>query len=127
MRRSWPSYLVLVAIVVVPAAIYWIKPQKEAIYTLASVAILCGFLFIFFRYWSRIDAADNADSAHLRRQIAIVMWFILAGIASTLHTIAANYIQYGLVAEVLSLFTWGFYGLGIFYLVRGMAKLLCKG
>lgn len=117
----------LVALVVVPATIFWIKPQQEAIYALASVAILCGFLFIFFRYWMGIETAES-DSypAHLRRQVSIVMWFILAGIVSSVHTIVPNYIQSDLVAGVLSVLTWAFYGLGIFYLVLGMAKLLCE-
>jgi hypothetical protein len=121
---------VLLVLVVGPAAIFWIKPQQEAIYALASLVILCGFLFIFFNYWigSRFETAvPDSSRAHLRRQISIVMWFIFAGIVSAVHTIALNYIQSGLAAEVLSLLTWSFYGLGIFYLFLGMAKLLCEG
>ena len=118
------NYRLLFAIVAVPVVLFVFGRQSELLYGIASVAIVWTFVRIAMRIQRELKNTDSDDvEAHFKRQMNIIMVFVITGIVSAIHAILRFHLDSKLVSGLAIAVMAATYIWGLWNLITGYLRL----
>jgi hypothetical protein len=122
MAAAGRNYAILAIVIFMSALIFLVGRPSETLYGAASLLIMAAFVFV--SYSTQRDAESDVVKTHFHRQRSILMFFIVAGIISAVHSIARYHVQSEWISTFAGIGAWLIYAYGIGHLVFGCIEWL---